>query len=91
MAEKFKDQKKKVGLVEMSSKLIAPINGAHELVMPYLQKLGVRVHLNTPYNGEETLQKLGYDFVINCCGFRFNAPRQYMQGDLADCLEPKTG
>jgi len=36
MAEKFKDQKKKVGLVEMSSKLIAPINGAHELVMPYL-------------------------------------------------------
>jgi apoptosis-inducing factor 2 len=66
IAEKFPN--KKVGIIEMAPKLVGPIKGAHEKVMPYLESLGVKIHLSTPFKGEESLRELGYDLSISCWG-----------------------
>jgi hypothetical protein len=51
----------------------------------------VNVHLNEFFKGDETLQKLGYDMEILCTGFKYEAPKRFLKGELAKCIDPVNG
>lgn len=67
--------------------LLPYIDGGHALVLPMLEKVGVKVHFGTPFDSG-TQEKLGCDFTLNCMGFSFAGPKRYMTGEMAKCLAP---
>ena len=44
------------------------------------------VYLNTEYN-ERIKEELEYEYVIDCTGYKVEAPSKYMQGELLECID----
>jgi len=63
------------------------MRGAHEAV---IDKVAFKVHLETAFDGENTLKALDYEMELDCRGYKFLGPPNYMTGDLAQCLAPDT-
>lgn len=59
---------------------------ASNIAEAHLKRVGVSVYLNTDYS-KELKEDLGYDYVIDCTGYKFNATKSFMQGDLQECLD----
>lgn len=49
------------------------------------------MHLSKNYEGQRTLDELDYEYALDCSGYKFNGPRNFMLGGLKKCLEPRTG
>jgi hypothetical protein len=35
--------------------------------------------------------KMGFDCVVDCRGFKYLGPSEYMQNNMAECVDKKTG
>lgn len=57
----------------------------------YLKEKGIFLYLNCEFKGSETLQELNYEMKIDCTGSKYEGPRIYLKGELADCIDSKTG
>ena len=45
-----------------------------------LKELGVQIYLNTEYKKGPD-QELKYDYVIDCAGYSFDGPKEFMKGE----------
>jgi pyruvate/2-oxoglutarate dehydrogenase complex dihydrolipoamide dehydrogenase (E3) component len=79
---------KKVGICQRGPKLMPAFENAHGILTRIFKKIGVEVHTGKEYDGND---KMGYDFVLDCRGFRYLGPSEFMQGDMAQCVDKKTG
>lgn len=34
---------------------------------------------------------MGYEYIVDCRGFKYLGPKDFLQGSMAECVEPKTG
>lgn len=59
--------------------------------MEQAKKIGLVIHVETPYVQGKTEQSLGYDKTFMCAGYTFPGPKKFMQNELAKCLDPKSG
>ena len=66
------------------------IDGAHDILVAGLKKLGVVYHHDTAFKEGEGVAA-EYEIHLDCRGFKFNGPRKYMQDEMAECVDPKTG
>jgi len=87
--EKYPDHK--VGVCLRGKTLLPYIANAHKAVDAHLKKIGIEVHYETPYEGEATAASLGYDFQLDCRGYKFVAPGKFMKGELSKCVDPSKG
>lgn len=46
--------------------------------------------LNTDFSNE-LRSELEYDLVFDCTGFKFEGPKKYMQGEMAECVDKESG
>ena len=37
------------------------------------------------------LAEMGFEYIVDCRGFKYLGPKDFMQGPMAECVEPKTG
>ena len=50
------------------------------------------MNIHTGVEGGSTQEALGYDYTVDCTGYKFTGPKLYMKGQgLETCLEPRTG
>jgi len=91
LADRIGNEGKKFGLCNRGPRLLPhfPV-AASQAAEDSLRRMGVNIYLNTEYS-EKTKKDLKYDHVIDCAGFRFKAPKEFLQGEMADCLDSKTG
>jgi len=87
--EKYPDHK--VGVCLRGKTILPYIPGAHQTVVGHFKKLGIEIHYDTPYEGEVTAASLGYDYQLDCRGYKFTSPSKFMVGDLRQCLNPDNG
>jgi len=69
---------------------------AHELAEVALKKLGINIHYGCPMDPSKDSQPIpggtgNYVKVIDCVGFKFVGPKHFMTGDLAACLDKRSG
>ena len=82
---------KKLGIIVRGPRLLPQMpHRASEIAEDYLKSQGIFIYLNTEYN-DKSMEELGYELSIDCTGMKYPGPRQFMQGELADCLNPRTG
>ena len=79
---------KVVGICQRGPKLLPAFGNAHDILMESFKKIGVEVHLGKGFSDDD---KMGYDYIVDCRGFKYLGPKDFLQGPLADCVEPKTG
>lgn len=53
-----------------------------------LKELKIEVHLGVTYSDDN---KLGYDYALQCSGFSYLGPREFMQDSISECVDKKTG
>lgn len=90
---KEKHPEKRVAICTRSNNLMNAYTCAEKgtsYLLPVLEKLGVEFMPGVPYT-EDAQFAQEFDYVINCAGIRFEGPRKYMSGDLANCVEGNTG
>eukprot|EP00347_Sterkiella_histriomuscorum_P009521 403340890 len=81
---------KKLGIITRNPRLLPSMpHQASTAAEAHLKREGVFVYLNSEYTSQ-LKQEMDYDYVINCVGNRFDANKQFMKGDLADCLDKHT-
>jgi hypothetical protein len=79
---------KKIGICQRGAKLLPVFEGAHEMISGIFKKLGVEVHTGTSFSEDN---KMGYEFILDCRGFKYLGPTEYMQGSMAECIDKKSG
>ena len=84
--EKYPDHK--VGICLRGKTLLPYVKDGRKIVEAYLKELDIEVHYETPYEGDLTRDSLGYDYCVDCRGYKFVAPKRFMRGELAKCVEP---
>lgn len=83
MAEKKMEDLGRVGLCCRGDKLLPDIEGAHDKIHQHVvDTLSLNLHFNTNYRGEETLDELGYDEVVDCRGLHFKHIWDFMREDM---------
>lgn len=40
---------------------------------------------------ENTMKNLGYEYYIDCSGYKFTGPRRFLQEGMSECIDPRTG
>jgi len=80
----------------MRGKTILPsFRGAHVLAVQILNKMKINIHFETPYSDGTDVKipasEEVYKCIIDCRGFKYLGPSKYMTGDLAQCLDKKSG
>ena len=69
--------------------------GAHKLLEPVLNKIGVEIHYGQTYaqEGDEIKSASGenYEVIIDCRGYKFTSPAKFMTGPLAECVDKAKG
>jgi len=55
-----------------------------------VNKLGVVYHHDTPFKDGEGIAN-DYEVHIDCRGFKFNGPKNFMTSEMAECVDTKTG
>lgn len=71
-------------IAEAATKLLMPI-----VTDPH-KGYGVEFKPETPYTEDSDVGDK-FDYIINCAGIKFEGPKKFMTGPMADCLEPRTG
>lgn len=74
--------------------ILARFNNAHAVAEGIMKEIGVDVHYNCNYKEGDTFKTAGgadYSYVLDCRGFKYNGPKHYLQGDMAQCVDKKTG
>ena len=92
LKEKYPD--KTVGVCLRGKTLLPAYNGGHEKTEVLLNELGVEILYETGYQeGDQVKTKAGttYEYVIDCRGFKFAGPSQYLSEDMKDCIDKKSG
>lgn len=72
---------KRVGLCQKGDKLIPDHPGAHDVAHRILNKIGVAIHMETPYSTEDPIDR-SYEYKLDCRGFRFTGPSKFLQGEM---------
>ena len=65
-------------------------DSAHDTIMPMLKELGVEVLTGVTYSDDAPIAK-EFDYKLDCRGYKFEGPRKFMQNELKDCVDKKTG
>jgi thioredoxin reductase len=86
-------QTKTVGVCLRGNVLLAQLQGAHAMADKMLKEMDVKVHYGVNYQEGQKLEIPGsqYDCILDCRGFKYVGPSQYLQGDLAACVDKLTG
>lgn len=79
---------KKIGICQRGPKLLPAFDNAHDILTAELKKLGIEVFTNKGYSDDD---KMGFEYIVDCRGFKYLGPKDFMQGPMAECVEPKTG
>ena len=82
--------KKKVGICQRGNVMMPDIEGAHDIIKDYMKKIDVVYHHDSSFKEGEGVAA-EYEAHVDCRGFRYDGPRKFMQGDLAQCVDGKTG
>lgn len=54
--------------------------------------MDIAIHTNISKGpNESTMTQLGYDYFIDCTGYKFTGPRRFMTQELSECIDPRTG
>ena len=63
------------------------IPGAHKHVEEYMvNKLGVKYHHDTGFKEGEGIAN-DYEVHIDCRGFKFNGPKNFMTAEMSECVD----
>lgn len=89
MKEKFPDHK--IGICLRGNTLLPYLDGVHAKIDLHLKSMGLEIHYGTPYVEGETAAALGYDYALDCRGYKFTAPAKFMTGGLSKCVDKKNG
>ena len=81
---------KKVAICQRGEKLLPKIPGAHDIAHRILNQIGVQLYLETNYESGCPIS-LQYDYILDCRGFKYSGPQQYMQAEMEQCLDRMTG
>lgn len=81
---------KKVGICQRGKTMMPEVDGAHDVILKCLQELDVIYHSDTPFKEGEGIAS-EYEAIIDCRGFRYLGPRKYLQGEMSECIDGKTG
>ena len=79
---------KKIGICQRGPKLLPAFDNAHDILTAELKKLGIEVFTSKGYSDDD---KMGFEYIVDCRGFKYLGPKDFMQGPMAECVEPKTG
>lgn len=50
--------------------------------------MNIEVFTNKGYSEDD---KMGFDYVVDCRGYKWLGPKDFFKGFMAECVEPKTG
>ena len=82
----FGNNSKKLGILTRGPRLLPNlVSRASELAELYLRRQGAFVYLNTDFN-DDIKRELDYELVVDCTGYKFPGPRDFMRGELTSCL-----
>jgi hypothetical protein len=62
--------------------------GAHAMLEGIFKKMGVEVHTGQGFSEDN---KMGYEYILDCRGFKYLGPGEFMQGPMSECVDKKTG
>ena len=79
---------KRVGICQRGQKLLPAFDNAHDILMAELKKLNIEVFTGKGFSEDD---KMGFEYIVDCRGFKYLGPKDFMQGPMAECVEPKTG
>ena len=52
----------------------------------------IKIHTNVKGDSNEnTMKTYGYDYYIDCTGYKFPGPKKFMKKELSKCVDPRTG
>lgn len=72
---------KTVGICMRGDKILARFNNAHAVAEGILKKIGVECHYNVNYSegaAVKTAAGSNFEYVLDCRGFKYNGPKQYL-------------
>ena len=79
-------KEKKIGICLRGNQLLPGLpQKAGRLAEEFLKRNNVEIHKQTPF-GPTSAKELGYDFSIQCTGYRYNT--SFMKDNFAKCLAP---
>jgi NADH dehydrogenase FAD-containing subunit len=79
---------KRIGICQRGQKLLPAFPNAHSVLMESFKKLDIKVITGKAFSEDD---KMGYEYIVDCRGFKYLGPKDFMQGPMAECVEPKTG
>ena len=82
---------KKIGVCQRGSVMVPEIPGAHAIIDDILKKVGVHYHPNSDYKSEGGGIGDEYEIHVDCRGFKVLGPSKFLQQNMSDCIDPKTG
>lgn len=88
---KDKFPEKRVAVCQRGQKLLTGFHGsAHDTIMPMMEQIGVEVLTGVNYSDDAPIAN-EFDYKLDCRGYKFEGPRKFLQDDLKDCVDRKTG
>jgi hypothetical protein len=84
---------KTIGMAMRGAVILKDLSGAHPIAEKQLQELGVQIHYNSEIGVDQKFKANetdDYECYIDCRGFKYEGPAQYMQNDLQQCLDKKS-
>jgi NADH dehydrogenase FAD-containing subunit len=79
---------KRVGICQRGPKLLPQFANAHDILVKEFEKLKIEVFTGKGFSEDD---KMGFEYIVDCRGFKYLGPKDFLQGPLAECVEPKTG
>jgi thioredoxin reductase len=79
---------KRVGICQRGPKLLPLFEGAHAKLEAVFKKMDVEVHTETAFSEDN---KMGFEYILDCRGFKYLGPSEFMQGAMSECVDKKSG
>lgn len=75
-------KEKKIGIIHGGKEILPAIKGGHDKSIELVKSLGIELFLKERYAEGKTLEEKGYEYMLDCRGYRFNGPKVFMSGEL---------
>jgi len=81
---------KEISICCRGDKVLSKYHGAHDKAFAAIKRAGVNILLNSKFEDGKCGCK-EFDCNLDCSGFKFAGPSEYMKEHFSDCICKKTG